>query len=339
MTIDRKTIFVFSIAAALRLAVFIGFPVVPDFLTTRVEISTPVTSYKRLKEGIFLHQYGLSPYDGGVFHQPPLLLSLFETLPAEIIFVLLDTISGLGLHSIAEHVTFTSPRAGKTDGNLLAAAYLFNPFTILSCLGRSTNLLTNVTIIQAIANALNGNVVRAMFALAVSTYLALYPMLVLPPILLLCWQYHQKHVPKLSGWFFIIRHIFAFLAGLSILVFMTPFILGGSWSFMKSTYGVQITIPDLTPNVGLWWYFFIEIFDPFRDFFIGVFWLLLVSFVGSLTIRLQQQPLLVTVTLLGLITIFKPYPSMSDVSLYLAFLPLYQHLIPCKITPALLHKS
>jgi len=34
-------------AAALRLVLFVAFPQLPDLLTGRVEISTPVTSFKR----------------------------------------------------------------------------------------------------------------------------------------------------------------------------------------------------------------------------------------------------------------------------------------------------
>ncbi len=28
---------------------------------------------------------------------------------------------------------------------------------------------------------------------------------------------------------------------------------------------------DLAPNIGMWWYFFTEMFDHFRNFFLGVF--------------------------------------------------------------------
>ena len=79
----------------------------------------------------------------------------------------------------------------------------------------------------------------------------------------------------------------------------------------------------------------IEIFDSFRSFFLGVFWLHLASYSGGLTLRLRNQPLFVVTMLLGLFAIFKPYPSISDVSLYLGFLPLYKHVfsresIQCK---------
>lgn len=33
----------------------------------------------------------------------------------------------------------------------------------------------------------------------------------------------------------------------------------------------SLGVIDLTPNVGMWWYFFNEMFDHFRPFFRGVF--------------------------------------------------------------------
>ena len=41
---------VFAGAALLRLILFLAFPGLPDLLTGRVEISTPVTSFKRCKQ-------------------------------------------------------------------------------------------------------------------------------------------------------------------------------------------------------------------------------------------------------------------------------------------------
>jgi hypothetical protein len=33
----------------------------------------------------------------------------------------------------------------------------------------------------------------------------------------------------------------------------------------------SLGVSDLTPNVGMWWYFITEMFDHFRPFFLGVF--------------------------------------------------------------------
>jgi GPI-anchor transamidase subunit U len=327
VSLDRNSVAIYAGAVVLRLLILLVFPGIPEFLTSRVEISTPISSFKRLQEGLFLYQHGLSPYDGGVFHQAPLLLIVFEILPPTLVFVGLDTLNALSLHAIADNLRIPSPRFQKLNGSLIAAAYLFNPFTILSCLGRSTSIFTNTAIIQAVLHALSGDAIRAMFSLAAGTYLSMYPALLLPPILLML----HKHTLKSTS---MVAPILSYFAALAALLATTPVLTSNFWDFLVSCYGAQITVPDLTPNVGLWWYFFIEIFDSFRDFFIGVFWLHLVGYVGGMTLRLQSQPLFVVTSLLGLFAIFKPYPSIADVSLYLGFLPMYQHVVSCWLHPA-----
>lgn len=162
----------------------------------------------------------------------------------------------------------------------------------------------------------------------------MYPVLLFIPLVLLCYDRHvrvMKNVPSVV--LFALKH-FAVLAGsIASLLGVSYLLTGGSWEFISATYGVQLLVPDLTPNVGLWWYFFIEIFDSFREFFLGVFWLHLAGYMGGLTIRLRRQPLFVVTTLLGIFAIFQPYPSISDVSLYFALIPLYRHLFPCMYIP------
>ena len=36
-------------------------------------------------------------------------------------------------------------------------------------------------------------------------------------------------------------------------------------------YVFRLSVPDLTPNLGVFWYFFTEMFEHFRAFFICVF--------------------------------------------------------------------
>jgi len=131
---------------------------------------------------------------------------------------------------------------------------------------------------------------------------------------------------------------FVALSGLLAL----SYVLVGSWDFLTSTYGVmcfphipnlihincRLLLPDLTPNVGLWWYFFIEIFDSFRSFFLVVFQLHLVIYVIPLVLRLHRNPLAIITTLMGIISIFKSYPSVSDLSVYLGLLSLHTDIFP-----------
>lgn len=234
---------------------------------------------------------------------------------------------------------FTSPRAEfRKNDILVGAAYLLNPFTILSWFGRSTSNITNTAIIHAVSSAVNGKSFNCMLALAVASYLSMYPILLFPPLALICWdRYCERKATavsapspatgEISGLIFASKLIAILCVTLGTLS-GTSYSLIGSWEYIPATYGMHLAVPDLTPNIGVWWYFFIEIFDPFRDFFLGVFWLHIVIYVGSLTVRMRRQPLFVITSLLGIFAIFKPYPSISDVSLFFGFLPLYQHIFP-----------
>ena len=64
-------------------------------------------------------------------------------------------------------------------------------------------------------------------------------------------------------------------------------------------------VDDLSPNMGLWWYFFAEIFEHFRSFFIFVFHAQSILLLVPLTIRLQQTPLVLAVIACMLMALFK----------------------------------
>ncbi len=167
-----------------------------------------------------------------------------------------------------------------------------------------------------------------MLALAFAAYFSLYPALLLPPMILLC--HDQSAAAKSSLGTAAIKLVSFFLGATAWLLTLSYILTGQSWEFLRSSYGVQLLLPDLTPNVGLWWYFFIEMFDSFREFFLGVFWLHLVGYVGGLCFRLRKQPLFVLTTLIGIFAIFQPYPSIADASLYFSLIPLYSHIFPCE---------
>lgn len=209
----------------------------------------------------------------------------------------------------------------------LARSFLFNPFTIATCMARPTNVFTTCAILHAVAKAIAGNPFTAMLALSFATYLSMYPILLLPPLILLAYdrQFVSKRASSLLQFAGI--NVIAVAFCLSAL-FLGSYLLTGSWEFVTSTYGIQLTLTDLTPNVGLWWYFFVEMFDSFRAFFLAVFWLHLSCYVGGLSIRIRLQPLAVLTILVGIFAIFKPYPSIADTTLFLAMVPLFRHVFP-----------
>lgn len=49
----------------------------------------------------------------------------------------------------------------------------------------------------------------------------------------------------------------------------------------------SLIVQDLTPNIGLYWYFFIEMFDHFRNFFLLVFQAHLACYALPITMKLR----------------------------------------------------
>ncbi|KAF2192151.1 PIG-U-domain-containing protein [Zopfia rhizophila CBS 207.26] len=340
---EQQKALLFGLAAAVRLLLFTAFPSLPNLLAGRVEISTPVTSFKRLQEGLFLYTHNVSPYDGGIFHQAPLLLPLFSLLPnpsyhpfaTNFLYTIVDLLGANALMQVAETAQSVTPRLFKSTRKdlrwssiAIGASFLFNPFTVATCIARPTSALTNLFIFLAMAKASQGASITFVLALSFASYLAMHPILLLPPLLLLCYDVRatkSKSAP--NPLIFTAVHVFGLATALGVLLYLSA-LLTGSWEFLAATYGVRLLLPDLTPNVGLWWYFFTEMFDSFREFFLGVFWLHVVSYVGGLTIRLRRQPLFVAATLTGIFAVFSPYPSIADATLYLSLVPLFRHLFP-----------
>lgn len=209
-------------------------------------------------------------------------------------------------------------------------SFLFNPFTLATCMARSTSTLTNLCILTAMAKACQGTSITFLLALSAASYLSMHPILLFPPLLVLL---YDARVSRLKSYpspiVFTMIHTLGFVIACGGLLWASA-LLTGSWDFLEATYGIRLLLPDLTPNVGLWWYFFIEMFDSFRDFFLGVFWLHVASYTPGLTIRLRKQPLFVAATLTGVFAIFTPYPSVADAALYLSLVPLFRHLFPRK---------
>lgn len=192
----------------------------------------------------------------------------------------------------------------------------------------------------------------AAFAMAMATYLSLHPACLLAPVGLLCYdqlckqQIAEVGIGKVSnakvtdpapsknasidqrrlpnGKIFALQFLATFALASTFLLLLSRILLP-SWSFIPSVYLTPLQLPDLTPNPGLWWYFFIEMFDPFRSFFLGVFGLHMLSYSVPFCLRLRKQPLAATVLMMGVIAIFEPYANVGDVGGWLSALCLLGH--------------
>ncbi|KAI8997431.1 GPI transamidase subunit PIG-U [Pilobolus umbonatus] len=324
--ITEKKRLILVTAFILRIIVF-SIPSVVDILIQRVELATPVTSFKRLTEGVYLYNHNVLPYDGGSIHQAPILLCLFSfimTLPnftLSVGYSIIDLIIAYALMSITELKQQRDNNKNKLKVELnrvpispakVALLYLFNPFTLLSCISKSTLIFTNLSIILSILAALKGKEKLSVFWISLASYFSLYPVMLLPPLILIL----NKKIVRIVGLFTLN----------TLILLAVSYLLTGSWDFIHSCYGTILFVSDLTPNIGMFWYFFIEIFDQFRSFFMMVFQFHTFIFATPITIKFSHQPLFALTILCGIMAIFKSYPSAADASLYLALVSVHDEL-------------
>ena len=234
----------------------------------------------------------------------------------------------------------------------MLSRYLFNPYTLLACVGRPTTIFTTFFTLLSINHACEAKVVTAAFALAIASYMSLHPALLLPPIGLLCYDRlchlltkpHENGTPQQAppsnakvavdqrtlpnAYTFPLQFVTAFAISAAFLLALSRLLLP-SWQFIPSVYLTPLQLPDLTPNSGLWWYFFIEMFDPFRSFFLGVFWLHMLSYSVPFCLRLRKQPLAAVVLMMGVVAVFEPYACAGDAGAWLSCLSLLSHVFDC----------
>jgi len=338
-----------SVAVAVRRWAATG-----GFLEDRTELSTPLNSLKRLTEGVHIYQKGHSPYDGVIFHETPLALVFFSFLGDNLpgftngLCILGDLVTSFILSRLGaasakaflcaqdKELVNYHPEAAPlhlpstltaTLPRLLSISYLFNPYIVANCAAHTTTVWSNLLLACALLGMMESRRLFACLALALATYQSLYPGMLLLP---LCLQLANHECGSLSwsrakgSYLYTLSVFSAFFSGLLAISAE----ISGSWNFLNSTFGFILSVPELTPNMGLFWYFFTEMFEHFRLFFVATFQLNTVVYCVPLSIRFSDRPLLLSVVMIALIAVFKSYPSLGDVGFYLALLPLFAHLLP-----------
>ncbi|NXT68606.1 PIGU protein, partial [Chaetops frenatus] len=339
------------------------------FIAERVEVASPLNSWKRVVEGLALLDLGVSPYSGAVFHETPLIIYLFHFLIeyAELVFMITDVLTAVALYLAIQDFNKVVFKKQKLLIELdkyapdvaeliqtpmemhyiplkVALFYLLNPYTVMSCVAKSTCAINNSVIAFFILATIKGNTVKkkrvlydfllsleiaflsAVF-LALATYQSLYPLTLFAPALLYLLQ--RQFIPiKLkskSFWLYTMQYASLYVCSLVVIICLSFFLLN-SWDFIPSVYGFILSVPDLTPNIGLFWYFFAEMFEHFSLFFVCVFQINVFFYTIPLAIKLKEHPVFFMFVQLAIISIFKSYPTVGDVALYMAFLPVWSHL-------------
>ncbi|XP_039495617.1 phosphatidylinositol glycan anchor biosynthesis class U protein [Drosophila santomea] len=320
---------------------FCRTPLAP-MIGNRVEFATPLNSHKRMQEGIFLLQNGIDPYQGDLVHESPLILSalsgLFQKYPhfLPIFYIILDVCTAALLYAMSlrfvkqkqeqqdverkeyakdtEELQFT-PLDKFDIPELVIVAYLFNPLTVMSCIGMTSTVISNLFLAFFFYCLVKGLLLPCLLVLAFETVRSFYPIVLIAPLLLVFSRNSIRRGVAISVLFIVS----------CLLVAIANYFVLNSWNFLDGTLGFIFYFRDLQPNIGLFWYFFTEMFEHFRTMFLITFQLnATVLYLVPLSIKLRKEPLLLATVLVALMAVFRAYPSLGDVGFYLALLPLWK---------------
>lgn len=318
-------------------------------ISGRVEVSTALNSWKRVTEGVYLHNLGIDPYSGDLFHETPIGLYVFDVIQRYfpwwalcLLFVVTDLTTALCLAYVGNSYA-TSRNLKKKEENkkqdvsqvkdnsifsetdtalYVLMAYLFNPYIILNCVGFTTTVFSNLLNSIALVAMIRHSILWSCLSISLLTLQNLYPIsLLVPTAIYICSGKEDKNLKST-----IVTIITVFFSMFSLLLGICYYIMG-SWSFLEKTFGFILLVPDLRPNIGLHWYFFTEMFEHFRSFFIASFQINVgLLYIVPLALRFRREPILLAFSYLAIMTIFKSYPCVGDVGFYVSLLPFWTHL-------------
>ncbi|VDM83252.1 unnamed protein product [Strongylus vulgaris] len=164
-----------------------------------------------------------------------------------------------------------------------------------------------------------GLLLPCLALLSFSSSLSLYPVVILASILLRFPSIHER-----------LLAVAGLTTGFGFIIVMNWLLNGMNWSFIEDTYVFILKVDDLTPNVGLVWYFFTQVFEHFRVFYLAVFQINLLVYVVPLLLSLRKDAHLHLVVSLLLVAVFSSYPTLNDASVYLALLPMLEKYHKCR---------
>ncbi|XP_040294109.1 LOW QUALITY PROTEIN: phosphatidylinositol glycan anchor biosynthesis class U protein [Bufo bufo] len=343
---------VLAVLVAVTIRAFLFRSSLAAFISERVEVVSPLNSWKRVVEGMALLDLDVSPYSGDVFHETPLIIYLFHFLVdySEIVFMITDALTAVALYlavqeynkvmfkqqklylefkkySTAAQELLRVPTEMHYIPLKVALFYLLNPYTVLSCVAKSTCAINNAIIALFILATVKGSPLLSAVFPVIGHLPVSVPVTLFPAALLYLLQ--REFIPvKMSSsrfWILTLQYSSLYVGSLTILICHSFFLLN-SWDFIHAVYGFILSVPDLTPNIGLFWYFFAEMFAHFSLFFVCVFQINVFFYTVPLSIKLKDHPVFLMFIQIAIISIFKSYPTVGDVAFYMALLPMWSHL-------------
>ncbi|UJR37524.1 hypothetical protein I4U23_030226 [Adineta vaga] len=345
--LDRIESICVGIGFGLRIFLVFVQSKIRNYFEQSGEFVTPLNSWKRVVEGIYLRKLNVSPYFGSIVHETPLSLFFYSKLHifankyVESLFILADLLSAFITYKVACHILngyyvqqTKEQSTYKKDSKILLlsreilrkSSYtvllcaMVNPLSIGTCVAKSSLVFHNLLLTMTYYFFMTYQLIPFILTLCLVSSISMYPIVLIVPGLL---QFSLNTNKQRS----IVRTIFVFILFVCMslgILFVNFSINHQSWSFLDAIYNFIFYVPDYTPNIGIFWYFFTEMFDHFRSLFVWTFQMhVLILYLFPFTLRLRNDPAFLFWLLCAVFCIFKSYPAYGDIAFYINYLPIW----------------
>ena len=306
----------------------------------------PGAGLRGAREGARLLRWGLEPYASGRCRAPPLVVAALAPfveagpVPAPALALLsaaVDALSALALLRAGRALGLRGGRAWVAP-----AAHLLSPLSAAAAWAGATSALENCCLFWALSAALAGSPAGAALPAALAAYLGVHPLLLVLPLGLLlrcgprapgaahagCRGAAAKFAALLAVWLGALLWLSSALsrgwlaaaggptgAGL-------PSLTDGLRHWTACSYIAWYRLDDLSPNLGLFWYFFSEVMGPFRRYFLALMHLQPFLLLPPLALALRERPMLFLFGVSVSQSLLRPYPGAGDAAQFMALAPL-----------------
>ena len=218
----------------------------------------------------------------------------------------------------------SSMLSAKSLPGTLCAFYVLNPITFLVWASGSFGAIANAVVLAALSlNA--GEINRFSWCGAASAALAVYlePFFAMPALaLFLCrsTSLPSSRAPHLSPISFGVLFLLCFFTLLLIPVAYSLTFRETVQATMRRWTIWYASSPDLTPTVGLYWYFFTEVFPSFQRYFLLVFHVHPFVYQMPLMRTFAHRSNVAAHALVMVYSVLRPFPSLADLSMILSLI-------------------
>ncbi|VDD79844.1 unnamed protein product [Mesocestoides corti] len=211
----------------------------------------------------------------------------------------------------------TSPLCSRFGGAVtyrMSNTFALNPFSVFSFGSHSVGIVSGIINVLIFISLARDKPCVASILCAIGCYISIYPGYLMLAVLSQC-RTKKSLLQSIAMFVF-------FLTGL----LLTTYFVEHNWDFLKHSYLSNIYALDTTPNLGIFWYMYVEMFSHFNVFFVWTMQLIIFCTCFALFLRFYDDPLFLALLLTMTTGVLKPYNSMSEFGCSLAIAMQWRHL-------------